>query len=144
MSQRRVRQLQTVLRLAQMAQDRAARELAQKQRQLADARAQADQLEGYRSEYSRQRQEQGERGLDAYSLANYQRFFHNLERAADMQDERTELTAQQLEACRDQWRQRYLRRGAMERVVDQAVQEEDRVVDKAEQREQDDRPRPLD
>lgn len=144
MSQRRSRQLRTVLRLAQMAQDKAARELAQKQRQLADAHSQAEQLEDYRREYSRQRTDQGARGLDAFTLGNYQRFFQNLERAVDMQDERLALTAEQLDASRDQWRQRYLRRGAMERLVDQAVQEEERVADKAEQREQDERPRPLD
>ncbi len=138
--------LETVLKLAQIKEQQAAEKLADSIRDLASHQQQEQELANYQYEYSKDFKNVGgeakAEGVSAAQLANYQRFYGNLEVAGNTQRERVELASKQQEQARGQWQQQYSRQKNMEKLVERKRQQEDSEAENKLQREQDDR-RPI-
>ena len=146
MKQKTSQRLQTVLKLAQIKEQQAAEKLAASIRQLASDQQQEQQLVTYKQEYSAQFKYIGadnqSEGVSAAQMANYQRFYGNLEAAGNTQHQQVELATQQQEQARALWQQQYSRQKNMEKLVQQKRQQEESELENKLQREQDDR-RPI-
>ena len=134
------KRLQTVLRLAKLKEQRAAESLANSIREVAAHEQQQQQLEQYKVEYGDQFYRSLEGALTAGQLANFQRFYNELEFAGETQQERRVLAEEQQELARQQWQQQYARQKNMEALIERKEQLEQREEDNKLQREQDDRP----
>jgi flagellar FliJ protein len=139
MTKKRSQRLQTVLRLAELKQQRAATQLAQSIRNTDAQQQQGQQLEVYQQEYTEQYREGGVKGIDAGKLQNFQRFFANLDNAFETQQQRIELSKGQQQQAREQWQQQYSRQQKMSDLVGRVEFEEEHQLEEKLQRELDDR-----
>lgn len=143
MKQKPSQRLQTVLQLAQIKEQQAAEKLSDSIRELASRQQQEQQLTSYKHEYSQQFKNVGAKtetgAVSAARLANYQRFYDNLEAAGNTQHEQVELASQQQAQARALWQQQHVRQKNMGKLVDQKRGQEESEAEKKLQREQDDR-----
>jgi flagellar FliJ protein len=139
MTKKRSQRLQTVLRLAELKQQRAAEQLAQSIRNADAQQQQGQQLTVYQQEYTEQYRESGAKGVDAGKLQNFQRFFANLDNAFETQQQRIELSKGQQQQAREQWQQQYTRQQKMSGLVSRVEFEEEHQLEAKLQRELDDR-----
>ena len=130
--------LQTVLRLAELKQQRAAEKLAVSIRNVNAQRQQARQIQDYQLEYAQRFQSSGGLGLNPAQLQNYQRFFSNLDSASRTQQQRCTLADAQQDQAREQWQQQYARQTSLQNLIEKKQHEETIAADKQEQRQQDD------
>ncbi|MGK0500569.1 MAG: flagellar FliJ protein [Oceanicoccus sp.] len=139
MAKKSSERLQTVLKLAQLKQQQAAEKLAENIRNTQAQAQQQASLEEYKLEYNDQFSQLTRQGRHASQLANYQRFYGNLQQAGEAQIERNKLAQSLLEQARGQWQQLYFRRKKLEGLVQQKQYSEQREEGRKEQRELDDR-----
>jgi flagellar FliJ protein len=133
------KRLKVVQRLAELRQQQAAEKLGQAVNEALSGQQQAEQLKSYQQEYSEQFKSSGAQGLSPMQLANYSRFFINLENAGKIQQERNTLIEDRLTQARLGWQKQYARQVNLESLIDKKSQQEQREEDNKQQREQDDR-----
>lgn len=141
MAQKPSERLQTVLKLARLKEQQAAEKLASSIRNASNQDQQLDQLQNYKGEYNNQFRRSVGEGVSALQLANFQRFYENLESVGETQRERKVLADRQREQARIQWQQLYARQQNLNALIESKQKQEDREQDKKLQREQDDRKR---
>lgn len=139
-------QIATVLKLAALREQQAARRLGRSQQGIDQLKAQAQQLQSYQREYGAQFLDQGTQGLSAQALRNYQGFFRNLDQAGVAQSQRIERADQQHQQLLEAWKSAYWRRETMDDLLQQRLAEEERARLKREEQIAADnvRPGPLD
>ena len=133
------KRLQTVLRVAELKQKRAAEVFSDSSQQAQAQLQQGQQLESYQQEYCEQFRSGESMTMRPDQLQNFQRFYNNLDSALETQQQRIELSASQLEQARKQWQQQYARQKNMESLIQRVELEEERDDEIKLQRELDDR-----
>ncbi|MDH5216914.1 MAG: flagellar export protein FliJ [Gammaproteobacteria bacterium] len=131
--------LKPVQRLNDFHEQNAARELGGHTRKLDAHRKRLEDLNLYQIEYGRNFLNQGQAGMSASKLQDYQAFMANLTRAIEQQ----RLIIKQFEAenerLKRQWMATHQRSKAVDSVVDKLVVQESYAEDKRTQKELDDR-----
>jgi flagellar export protein FliJ len=139
MMKRSSERLMTVLKLAQRKQQAAAKQLSARQQQQLSMIDQQRQLTEYRSEYNRSFAERAAQSYNPVTLANYQRFYANLDSVVDAQHYRVKDAEFELEQAKARWRQLYASEKNMEKLIDRKRQQEQLELDRREQKLIDDR-----
>jgi len=126
-----------VVRLAENREQQAARSLGDSQLALKQAQQRLDELKNYREEYIQRFHTNGATGMSAIQMGDYRLFLSNLSRAIEQQAGLVQQAAAVVEQQRQQW---FTRRGKVKmlgNVVARFQTDEQRVVDRKEQLEQD-------
>lgn len=132
--------LQTLLKLAAMREQAAARQLAQSSERLQQAQQQSQQLRQYEHDYQQSYVDHGSETVSRSFLLNYQGFFRQLETAQTQQHQTIELRVGDREQARLRWLEQYTKRHLLNRVREQRLASEALAAEKKTQRELDDRP----
>lgn len=138
---KRSQRLGPVVRVAENREQQAARSLGDSQSALSQARQRLDELKNYREEYIRRFHTNGAVGMSAVQMGDYRLFLSNLSHAVEQQVGLVQQAAVVVEQQRQQW---LVRRGKVKmlgNVVSRFQTDEQRVVDRKEQLEQDERVR---
>lgn len=131
--------LRTLLKLAAMREDAAAKRLAQSNEQLLNAKLQSQQLQQYEHDYQQRYTTTGETPVGKNFLLNYQGFFRQLEKAQLQQHRMIELREGDREKARLSWLEQYMKRKVLTRLREQRLASESLIVEKKIQRDLDDR-----
>ncbi len=144
---KRSQRLDPVIKVAENREQQAARSLGDSQSALSQTQQRLDELKNYREEYIQRFHATGAVGMSAVQMADYRLFLSNLSRAIEQQNGLVQQAIATVEQQRQQW---FTRRGKVKmlgNVVSRLQTDEQRVVDRKEQREQDEytqrMPRPL-
>jgi len=138
-SRKRSERLQTLLKLAAMREQTAARQLAQSNEQLQQAQQQRQQLQQYERDYQQHYVDAGGAAVGKNFLLNYQGFFRQLEAVQVQQSRMVELRESDRERARLRWLEQYMKRQLLTRLREQRLATEALAVEKKMQREFDDR-----
>lgn len=130
--------LQVLLRLAEMKEQNAARQLAADSDRLQQAKEQGRQLAVYEKDYQQGYVERGTQPLTRQHLLNYQGFFRQLEHVQTQQQRTIEQRDREREAARLQWIEQYSRRRLLTRVRERRLAQEQLKAEKKLQSEIDD------
>jgi flagellar FliJ protein len=130
--------LQVLLRLAEMKEQNAARQLAADSDRLQQAKEQGRQLALYEKDYQEGYVERGTQPLTRQHLLNYQGFFRQLEHVQTQQQRTIEQRDREREAARLQWIEQYSRRRLLARVRERRLAQEQLKAEKKLQAEIDD------
>lgn len=139
MARKSSERLQTLLKLAAMREQAAARQLALSSERLQQAQLQSQQLQQYEQDYQHRYVELSGTAVSRNFLLNYQGFFHQLETAQTQQTHAIELRAGDREQARLRWLEQHARRRLLSRVREQRLASEALSAEKKVQRELDDR-----
>lgn len=131
--------LQTLLKLAAMREQAAARQLAQSSERLQQAQQQSRQLQQYERDYQQRFIDLDSAPVNRNFLLNYQGFFRQLETAQTQQDQTIQLREGDRELARQRWLEQYTKRHLLNRVRDKRLVSEALATEKKVQRELDDR-----
>ena len=134
------KRLQVVLKLAEMKQQRAAEALAVSQKELDNMEQQREQLVGFKTEYNQGFLAKTGSTIHPSQLANYQRFYGNLEQVQTAQLLRVESAEYHQNQARSHWQACYAKEQNMRNLVEKKHHQEQLVDDRRLQKEQDDRP----
>jgi flagellar FliJ protein len=135
----RSRQLKTAQRLFGDDERRKAQTLADSERQVNESEAKLAELKSYRADYVRDFANRAGGGMSAASARGYQTFIARLDEALREQTELvTRAHAQRAEQL-TKWRGAARRSAAVERVVQSTRTEEQRLVERREQVDSDER-----
>ena len=121
---KRSKRLEPVVRVAENRKQQAAKALGESQSALQQAEQRLDELKNYREEYIRRFHTNGAQGMSAVQMGDYRLFLSNLSRAIEQQVELVNQAA----AVK-----------MLDKVVSRFQADEQRIVDKKEQLEQDER-----
>jgi flagellar FliJ protein len=130
--------LQVLLRLAEMKEQNAARQLAADSERLQQAKDQGRQLALYEQDYQQGFVERGTQPLNRQNLLNYQGFFRQLEHVQTQQQRTIEQRDRERESARLQWIEQYSRRRLLTRVRERRLAQEQLKAEKKLQAEIDD------
>lgn len=131
--------LQTLLKLAAMREQAAARQLGQSSERLQQAQLQSQQLQQYEQDYQQRYVDSGAEPVSRNFFLNYQSFFRQLESAQTQQARAIALRESDREQARLRWLEQYSRRRLLDRVREQRLASEALATEKKVQREVDDR-----
>ncbi len=131
--------LQTLLKLAAMREQTAARQLSQSNDRLLQARQQSQQLQQYERDYQQRYIDNSGVPVSRDFLLNYQGFFHQLENAQLQQHRAIELRESDREQARLRWLEQYMKRRLLTSLRERRLASEELVAEKRAQREFDDR-----
>lgn len=127
---RRSDRMQRVTDLAERRSDEAGRDVAARDRQLAEAHQQLTELKRFRHEYEA---EPDGNGVGVSALLNRQRFLHRIDVAIVQQTTDIEQISQQLELSRRHWFEVRNRHTTLDGVTQRCRNEEQRADDRHEQ-----------
>lgn len=130
--------LKVLLRLADMKEQNAARQLAADSERLQQAREQGRQLAAYEQDYQQGFIERGAQSLSRQNLLNYQGFFRQLEHVQSQQQRTIEHRDRDREVARLQWVELYARRRLLTEIRERRLVVERLKDDKKLQSEMDD------
>ena len=140
MARKSSQRLQTLLKLAELKEQQAARQLGEANGRLEQAQRQSSQLVQYRDEYQGQYLARtGAQSFNRRDLLNYQGFFQQLEHVQEQQQRVIEQRDDERGQARAAWLDLYSRRLLLQRVRERRLQREQQEADKKQQRELDDR-----
>jgi flagellar FliJ protein len=135
----RARQLKTAKRVFDDDERRKSEALAHADRQLQDCEAKLAELQSYQADYLRDFNKRAGGGMTAASARDYQAFIARLDEALRQQlDIVAQARAQRAEQ-HGKWRGAAQRSMAVERAVDRHATEEQRALERHEQRDTDER-----
>lgn len=134
---KRSKRLEPVVKVAENRKQQAAKALGDSQSALQQAEQRLEELKNYREEYIRRFHANGAQGMSAVQMGDYRLFLSNLSRAIEQQTELVEQAAAVVEQQRQQWFNRHGKVKMLDKVVSRIQADEQRVVDKKEQMEQD-------
>jgi flagellar FliJ protein len=136
---KRSQRLEPVVKVAQNREQQAAKSLGDSQSALNQAEQRLEELKGYREEYIRRFHANGAVGMSAAQMGDYRLFLSNLSHAIEQQVELVKQAAAVVEQQRKKWFNRRGKVKMLDKVVSRFQTDEQRVVDKKEQSEQDER-----
>lgn len=131
--------LQTLLKLAAMREQAAARQLAASSERLQQAQLQGQQLQQYERDYQQRYTDLGSETVSRNFLLNYQGFFRQLQTAQTQQSQTVQMRESDREQARLRWVEQYARGRLLNRVREQRLATEAAATEKKTQRELDDR-----
>lgn len=131
--------LATLLKLAALREQNAARALGTSGERLRQAQQQSEQLESYRSEYEQTFIADGARPRSAREFANFQGFFGQLSQVQQQQVQQVTQREADCEAARQRWLALHARHNLLDQLRDRKVKKEQFEAEKRLQRELDDR-----
>lgn len=133
------RRLQPVVKVAESREQQAARALGDAQTTLSEAEQRLAELKGYREDYIARFHSAGAAGMAAAQMEDYRQFLHKLSLAIDQQGQVIVRAASVVEEKRQGWHVSRSKAQMLDTVVSRYQSEEQRVVDRKEQGEQDER-----
>jgi len=136
---KRSQRLEPVVKVAENREQQAARSLGDSQSALNQAQQRLDELNKYREEYIQRFHANGAMGMSAVQMGDYRLFLSNLARAIEQQVGLVQQATAVVEQQRQQW---FTRRGKVKMlgsVVSRFQADEQRIADRKEQLEQDER-----
>lgn len=136
MSKPRSQSLDTVHKLAERAEHKAARQLEAQQHQLRQEQAQVDQIMDYHRDYISLIEQQ--KSLHVSELMAYRDFTQNLSRSITQMQLKVSRLEAVLSQSKEKWRLLRQRRLAIEDLITRAKAEENLALDKLEQKALDD------
>lgn len=137
--------MKPVQRVAESREQAAVQKLGQSQQYLDAQRARLEELCVYRDQYSQSFQASGGLGLSASRLQDYRVFLSRLNEAIRQQEAIIVQCTSQHELTRQQWVETRSRHKAIDKVIERYRSEEQKTLDRQEQKEQDERAqRPMD
>ena len=139
MAKKRSERLRSLLKLAQMREDNAARQLADNSEKLQQAQQQNQQLALYSDEYQQRYLAQVNQVVSVRDLRNFQGFFQQLDKVQVQQQRLIEQRDRERELARLQWLQLYNRRRVLDQIRERSKLEEEAVSERKLQSEFDDR-----
>ncbi len=139
MARKASERLATLLKLAAMKEQRAAKLLAGSGERLNQAKQQSQQLALYDQEYQKQYVSNARQTLNRRDLLNYQGFFRQLDHAQQQQRQTIVQRDQEREKARKHWLDLYAKRLLLNKVRERRLLREQQDQDRRLQREQDDR-----
>ncbi|NQD38035.1 flagellar export protein FliJ [Permianibacter sp. IMCC34836] len=135
----RSERLQPVAKLADKQERSAAQALGEARQAQVSEETRLQELIVYRQEYISDFQRRGRAGLNGIELQQFQQFLNQLDKAIEQQQQRIRSALTQVEQRVGQWQQRATKAKAINNVVGNLQQSENRQTDKREQAVQDDR-----
>lgn len=136
---KRSKRLGPVVKVAENQKQQAAKALGDSQLALQRAEQRLTELKDYREEYIRRFHANGALGMSAVQMGDYRLFLSNLSRAIEQQVGLVEQAVAVVEQQRQQWFSRRTKVKMLDNVVSRFQADEQRIVDKKEQSEQDER-----
>lgn len=100
---RKSTRFQTVVRYTESKEDKAAKRLADSQKNLVDQQSRLDSLVQFKDEYAERFTVSGQQGMLATQVRDYQSFILKLQNAVDQQQRMVEIAVQNLEDSRKNW-----------------------------------------
>jgi len=128
-----------VLRVAESRERTAAHQLGDSQRNAQAQEAKLEELRHYHQEYLDRFDKAARGGISAAQLREYQAFLAKLEMAIKEQESVVQSSLNVCTTHRDEWRQKYIRTQALDKVVQRCETKERHARDRKEQKETDDR-----
>jgi len=139
-AEKKSKRLEVVLNLAQMKEDVAARQLGEALNALEQGKQQLELLNDYRNDNQEHIRQVGKGHATGSQLHRHQMFLQQIETAISQQGDRLNMLTQRIEVVKKNWQQLHYRRKAIGDHVQKIQRDEDRVVEKKNQMEMDDRP----
>ena len=139
MAKKRSERLRSLLKLAHLREDNAARKLADSAEKLSQVKQQSRQLSLYNTEYQQQYRQRTQQQVSVRELHNYLGFFQQLDTVQLQQQMLVEQCDGELEEARRQWLQVYHRRRVLDDIRARSLVEEEAVRERKLQSELDDR-----
>lgn len=136
------KRLATLLKLAELREQRAVRALGEATGRVREAQRQAAQLADYEQEYARELHTRGGAGLNTLQLINYDRFRDSLRSAGEAQNLALEQAREMRERVRQRWSEEHGRRRLLEQLRERRRARAEQRAEQRVQRELDDRYRP--
>jgi flagellar FliJ protein len=137
---KRSERLGRVANIAHTSEQSAARRLAEAQHLVNEGRRELEELKRYQGDYTALLQAAGQNPAGSIaSLRNHRAFLTRLVDAVEAQQEKVRQAEQQYSLRRDKWLGERARAQALNKVVEQHRSDENRAVERRENREQDDR-----
>lgn len=134
---KRSQRLSTVLALAKRKEEDAAKAFTQQQQQVQNLQGSMGNLRGFLDTYQQRYLNSGANGFSVMQLAEFRAFLSKINGAIEQQETSLQRAESDLIDKRRQWEAAYRYRDAMERLQQQAKQQEERAVSKREQGESD-------
>lgn len=131
--------LQPVVKVAESREQQAAQALGMAQTQLTQAEQRLAELKVYREDYIARFHSAGAAGMGALQMEDYRQFLHKLSLAIDQQGQVIAQAASEVEVKRQGWHQNRSKTQMLDTVVSRYQAEEQRVAERKEQGEQDER-----
>ena len=135
----RSKRMQPVQQLAQSREQKAVQKLGQSQQYLQAQQAKLEELRAYRDQYARDFEASGGDGLGARRVQDYRIFLGRLSKAVRQQEDVIAQCCARHEQTRHQWMESRGQSRAFDKLVDSYRREENKQLDRKEQKEQDDR-----
>ena len=135
----RSKRMRPVQQLAQSREQEAVQKLGQSQQYLHAQQARLEELRAYRDQYARDFAASGGDGLGATRVQDYRIFLSRLGEAVCQQEEVIAQCCTQHEQTRRQWLESRGQSRSVDKLVDRYHREENKQLDRKEQKEQDDR-----
>ncbi|HTX23760.1 MAG TPA: flagellar export protein FliJ [Steroidobacteraceae bacterium] len=133
------KQLQVVQRVTDSEERRRAERLAARERRLTECEAKLAELTAYETNYAREFAERAGRGIDGARLRAFQTFLTRLAEAVRQQAEIVDRARTERNAERESWRRVAQRAEMVDHIVKRRQGEEQRALERREQRESDER-----
>ena len=131
--------LKVVLDLSEKRKKDAERFLAEHIQRVETDKGQLMQLEQYLAEYQQTFRQATEQGLTINQMQNYQAFMNKIAIAIEQHKKSMELNQNQLKHVKQYWAQMHGKFKAIDSLVDKALDDERKVIDKALQKQLDER-----
>lgn len=120
----RSKRMQPVLRIAEMREQAAVKELGNAQRYLKEQEDRLAELQGYQAEYARNFQDLGSKGISAARFQELQRFMANLTQAIEQQQQMVHNAARACVQKKQLWQQAYGKSKSLDKVVERYSEQE--------------------
>ena len=135
---RKSKRMQSIAELARHDEQSAIEALGESSRTLDANIRQLEELKRYRVEYREQMQQQGESGLSAAKMQQFQQFLLKLDEIVASQKEQIVVSEQINEQRRQEWLESRTRTQALDKVTQRYQELEDQEDQRREQKESDD------
>lgn len=129
--------MKPVLRIAEMREQTAAKDLATSQRYLQEQQARLAELQQYQADYTKDFHTQGSVGISAARFQELQRFLASLSQAIEQQQQLIAHVTQVCEQKKRIWQQAYGKSQSLDKVVQRYFEQEQYTQDKRDQKETD-------
>ena len=139
MSRKKSERWQTLRKIADQFEQRAAQSLGQSQGNLSQQQQRLEELLRFREEYQQQFQQAGAQGMDGTSLHSFQQFLIQLDQAIAQQRQTVTAAEQDRDHKRHSWQDTHKTTRIYDKTIDRFVAQEQRQQNRKEQRETDDR-----
>ncbi|MFA5627381.1 MAG: flagellar export protein FliJ [Thiohalomonadaceae bacterium] len=133
----RAKRMQPIVRITQMREEDAARELGKAQRQLKEQKDRLAELCLYRKEYLQTFQAQGSASISAVHFQEFHRFLANLEQAIEQQQLVVQNASRLCAQKNELWQQTHIKSKSMGMVVERYEEQEQYEQGRREQKDAD-------